>query len=151
MMITFKHDTIKKFEGDYRWLSNFWPCDVFGWPTVEHAYQASKTLDLGERQLIMQCQTPGQAKRLGGKVRLRDDWKNVKFQVMYGLIDMKFDPIVNPVLHTLLIDTGDAKIEEGNDWGDTIWGICNGIGNNHLGKIIMQIRQKHLDWIKVNT
>lgn len=132
-----KHmDTICKFEGDFRWLSNFWPCDVYGWPTVEHAYQASKTIDLGERQLIMQCQTPGQAKRLGGKVHLRNNWNSIRIEIMGGLIAMKFS-IVNPLLMQLLIDTGDVDIVEGNNWGDTFWGMSNGFGTNNLGKLLM--------------
>lgn len=154
MAIEFKHNTIMKFEGDYRWLSNFWPCDVYGWPTVEHAYQASKSTDLGERQLIMQCQTPGQAKRLGQKVNLRPDWNKIRIEVMGGLIQAKFS-IVNGLLMQLLIDTGDYEIVEGNTWGDTFWGISNGLGENNLGKLIMfhrnilQQTQAPPEWKKV--
>jgi predicted NAD-dependent protein-ADP-ribosyltransferase YbiA (DUF1768 family) len=45
-----------------------------------------------------------------------------------------------PKLRELLIATGDEEIREGNTWGDTYWGICHGIGFNHLGEIIMKIR-----------
>ena len=43
------------------------------------------------------------------------------------------------LLHKLLT-TGDAKIVEGNTWGDTFWGVCGGVGENHLGKVLMRIR-----------
>ncbi len=40
-----------------------------------------------------------------------------------------------------LLATGDAELIEGNTWNDTEWGICNGIGDNKLGKILMRIRK----------
>jgi predicted NAD-dependent protein-ADP-ribosyltransferase YbiA (DUF1768 family) len=48
-----------------------------------------------------------------------------------------------PTLRNLLIETGDAYIEECNSWNDIFFGVCNGIGENYLGKIIMKIR-KHI-------
>lgn len=37
---------IREFNGDYRWLSNFSPCNVtidgLTYPSVEHAYQSQK-------------------------------------------------------------------------------------------------------------
>ena len=132
---------IATFSGDYRFLSNFWPCDVYGWPTVEHAYQASKTIDLSERQLIMQCPTPGQAKRAGQHVTLRPDWNNLRIPIMIGLLRMKFG-LVNPLLRELLLMTKDAELIEGNKWGDVYWGVSNGIGENNLGKLLMVVRKE---------
>jgi hypothetical protein len=43
-------------------------------------------------------------------------------------------------LKQLLLATGDKELIEGNTWGDTFWGVCNGIGQNHLGKILMAKR-----------
>ena len=45
-----------------------------------------------------------------------------------------------PKFKKLLLATGDRYIEETNTWGDTFWGVCNGKGENNLGKIIMKIR-----------
>jgi predicted NAD-dependent protein-ADP-ribosyltransferase YbiA (DUF1768 family) len=42
----------------------------------------------------------------------------------------------------MLIDTGDQELIEGNWWGDVIWGVCNGKGENHLGKILMEVRKE---------
>jgi predicted NAD-dependent protein-ADP-ribosyltransferase YbiA (DUF1768 family) len=47
---------------------------------------------------------------------------------------------LNPELAKRLTATGHRKIIEGNYWGDTFWGVCKGIGENHMGKIIMQTR-----------
>jgi predicted NAD-dependent protein-ADP-ribosyltransferase YbiA (DUF1768 family) len=41
-----------------------------------------------------------------------------------------------------LLETGDAELIEGNDWGDTFWGVCGGKGNNFLGKLLMEVRKE---------
>ena len=41
----------------------------------------------------------------------------------------------------LLKNTYPRKIIEGNTWGDIYWGVCDGIGENNLGKLLMEIRQ----------
>lgn len=50
----------------------------------------------------------------------------------------------------MLINTGDAELIEGNSWGDTFWGECNGIGENNLGKILMKIRKEIVDLENLN-
>lgn len=134
---------IEKFSGDYRWLSNFCVCSVVldgeTYITTEHAYQAAKTLDITERNEIRQCKTPGMAKKLGKYLTVRDDWDDIKISVMTDLLEQKFS---KPEFYQLLISTGDNEIVEGNSWNDYFWGVCDGIGSNHLGKIIMDIREK---------
>jgi predicted NAD-dependent protein-ADP-ribosyltransferase YbiA (DUF1768 family) len=59
---------------------------------------------------------------------------------MRDLLRKKFR---NPSLRQKLADTGTAKIIEGNYWGDTFWGECPvGNGENHLGKLLMEIRKE---------
>ena len=41
-----------------------------------------------------------------------------------------------------LLATGDAYLEETNHWHDTFWGVCKGKGQNHLGKILMEVREE---------
>jgi ribA/ribD-fused uncharacterized protein len=132
---------IDEFIGPYRFLSNFYPAVVKyksnNYPTVEHAYQAAKTVDDCTRMLICAAKSPGIAKRMGRRVNLRSDWEEVKLDVMLGLLRQKFstDP-----LKTKLLDTYPAELIEGNDWGDTFYGICHGVGQNHLGKLLMRVR-----------
>ena len=47
-------------------------------------------------------------------------------------------------LKSKLLSTGDCLLEEGNWWGDKFWGvdIKTREGENHLGKIIMQVREE---------
>lgn len=135
---------ITSFQNQHRWLSNFFPSIVSfasgTYPTVEHAYQASKTRDAKQRDQIRLTATPGQAKRLGRYVTLRDDWDEVKLIIMHNLVWVKFTR--HPTLTQLLLDTGGVKLIEGNNWGDTYWGMCNGIGQNQMGRILMNIRDK---------
>ena len=48
----------------------------------------------------------------------------------------------DPGLRKALLDTGDEYLEEGNTWRDEYWGVCNGIGKNRLGKLLMKIRDE---------
>lgn len=132
---------INSFSGGYRFLSNFFfspvVLDDIEYRTVEHAYQAAKTHDLAMRTRICLADTPGEAKRLGRKVVLRPEWETVKLDVMYWLVQQKFS---NPALKRLLLATGEAELIEGNSWGDTFWGVSKGVGENHLGRILMRVR-----------
>ncbi|TWT58064.1 Swarming motility protein YbiA [Thalassoglobus neptunius] len=135
--------TIMSFSGEYRWLSNFWAVSVVldreTYPSVEHAYQASKTTDRFERQLIQESQSAGHAKKLGSKLKERKDWDSIKLHIMEDLLRQKFSV---PDLKEQLIATGHAEIIEGNTWGDHFWGVCKGTGENHLGTLLMKIREE---------
>ena len=71
---------------------------------------------------------------MGRIVELRPDWENIKINVMASLVAQKF---MQPHLRDMLLATGDAKLIEGNTWGDRFWGQCSGVGENQLGKILM--------------
>ena len=132
---------IDSFQGEYRFLSNFWPCrvemDGQEYASTEHAYQASK-FDRKDREPFLTC-TPGAAKRMGrGRVVQQAD----KLTVMEMLVRQKFS--AEP-LRSMLLATGDREIIEGNTWNDIYWGVCNGVGANHLGKLLMQVRKELAD------
>lgn len=134
---------IDRFSGANRFLSNFWPAKVMldgvEYPSTEYAYQAAKTIDPVVRKAIAACATPGQAKRAGAKAKTRTDWADVKVSVMRDLLRQKFS---QPDLRTRLLDTGNHRLVEGNTWGDVFWGVCNGAGQNHLGKLLMDVRRE---------
>lgn len=133
---------IDRFEGKYAFLSNFYPVNVTLdgeiYPSVEHAYQAAKTLDKAERQKIQKAETAAKAKKLGRKVTMRSDWEDQRLPTMTMLLKQKFKAGTLPA--GLLKGTGKAELVEGNWWGDTFWGVCKGQGENHLGKILMEVR-----------
>ncbi len=138
-------DKILGFEdGEFRFLSNFWalpePIFMYGleFQTTEAAYQASKTLIPAERKKFAGAVSPAKAKRMGQNVTKRADWEQVKDSVMLQLLLLKFSS--EPLLSKLL-NTGDAYLEETNTWGDVYWGVCNGVGENKLGKQLMKVRE----------
>ena len=134
---------ISGFKGRYSFLSNFYPCQVVldgeVYPSVEHAFQAAKASDPTQRTAIRQAETPRQARTLGKHISLRKDWEQVKIGIMEDLLLKKFE---DPRLKSRLLGTGDQYLQETNWWGDTFWGVCNGKGFNHLGKLLMKLRSK---------
>jgi len=135
---------IDAFQGEYRFLSNFWPAEVEfegrKYPSVEHAYQAAKSLDPADRERIAALKTPAEAKAAGRALKVRPDWDTAKFDVMERCVLYKFSN--HPELKQKLLDTGDAELIEGNTWGDRIWGVYQGEGENRLGKILMKVREQ---------
>ncbi len=141
-----KGDILKismEFKDNYFFLSNFYTCkltyDGLTYFNSEAAFQAQKTLDRNER-IKFTAVRPGEAKRLGRRLKLRTDWEDIKVSIMYDICLAKFTQ--NPELKKALISTGDMYLEEGNDWGDKFWGTVDGKGENNLGKILMKIRGK---------
>lgn len=139
------------FDNEYAFLSNFYASpikDINGkiYMTVEHYFQAMKTLDPVEREEIRVAETPGKAKRLGRIVKLRADWEEIKNSVMYEAILQKFT--VDPYLKNKLLATGEQALVEGNTWHDNTWGSCTCAkcqdieGKNELGKILMKVREE---------
>jgi ribA/ribD-fused uncharacterized protein len=136
---------IVTFRGQYGFLSNFWAIDLeyegIVFPTLEHAFQAAKTTSMPVRRAISRLSSPGEAKKMGRGLTLRDDWDNIRLDVMETLLRQKFMPGTS-VANALKL-TGDAELVEGNNWGDKFWGQSPiGIGHNHLGKLLMKIRSE---------
>ena len=132
---------INKFRGKYQFLSNFYETPVtwngLTYLNNEAAFQSAKTFS--DRECFTNLD-PSSAKKLGRKVQLRSDWENVKDDVMYEICKAKFSQ--NTELKKRLLSTGNEHLEEGNTWGDKIWGTVNGNGENRLGKILMRIREE---------
>jgi ribA/ribD-fused uncharacterized protein len=135
---------VEGFHGDFRFLSNFYesPIEVerLVYPTVEHAYQAAKTTLRGEHEAIARLPSPGQAKRAGSKLRPGEGWDARKVAVMEELVLLKFR--THAGLRDKLLGTGDCYLEETNTWGDRFWGVSGGSGDNHLGKVLMRVRER---------
>ena len=142
-------DEINYFRGQYRWLSNFvsGPVTYDGevYDHVENAYQAAKVReDFKPFRARFKGIPSAAAKQLGKNVQLRPDWDEVKLGIMEDLVRQKFQ---DPILRQQLLETGDAHIREGNTWGDRFWGCvpkmdAPWVGENHLGKILMEVRRQ---------
>ena len=137
--------TIDSFRGKYYFLSNFFPAEVtyngLTYQNNEAAFQAQKTYSKEER-IEFTTLEPRDAKRRGRRVRLRKDWEQVKDRIMEEIVRAKFSQ--NEELKEQLLATGDAQLVEGNRWNDRYWGvdIRSGVGQNHLGKILMKVRSE---------
>lgn len=157
-------DVIDQFrdgeQGAYRFLSNFytWDDPHFGKQSVEHWFQAFKAKEWDDQRRILEAPTASKAKQLGRSVKMREDWPDVKVDIMYACLQAKFS---KQPFKSWLEDTRDAVLIEGNDWRDYYWGACRkpwkvedsplnrewvGVdgrswyGKNMLGTLLMKVR-----------
>lgn len=153
-IITHSDSEIKGFFGEYRFLSNFWLAIVsyegINYSSVENAYQAAK-YSKEKRNYFLDC-TAKEAviysRDIVPDLYSSEEWNTMKINIMEKLLFQKFDVHVNPGLFLLLKETNDRYLEETNYWNDTFWGVHTtsskekGIGENHLGKLLMKVREK---------
>lgn len=142
--VVHKQDVLTFRSPRYRFLSNFWQVSVdyegLTYPSTEHAFQAAKSLVPTDRENIRRAPNCATAKSMGKYVKLRENWEDIKVDVMLELLRQKF--YTDPLEHWLLC-TGDAKLVEGNTWGDAFWGVTQngtGSGRNELGRLLMDVR-----------
>ena len=132
---------INYFRNKYGFLSNMYPSPIIlggiRYTCAEAAFQAVKLKDKSQRVMFQGLSGPA-AKQLGRRIPLREDWNNIRIDVMRWIVKEKFSQ--NPALSIMLVQTGTEELIEENTWGDRFWGICNGIGENNLGKILMEVR-----------
>ncbi len=135
---------INRFRGEYYFLSNMYESPIYAggmkFRCAEALYQMFKTTDPDLRKQFTSL-NGFEAKRLGRQIKIRDDWDSIKLDVMRYVVAKKFK---DPNLRAMLRNTGNEELIEGNDWKDTFWGVCNGRGENWLGKILMEERDKSL-------
>lgn len=143
---------VGSFSGDLEFLSNMYKIPIYFneskynnfqpdfkvYPSSENLYQALKCKYIKDRELFQNVD-PHKSKRIGKTIEIRSDWDNVRLEAMKLAIDLKFK---NIELAEKLIDLPDGKIIEFNNWGDRFFGICNGEGLDHLGKILRAKKQQ---------
>lgn len=132
------------------WFSNMRVMSVpiehgpFRFKTPEHFYQAMKADDFKDACKIANEPNPRIAKRIGRKIKIRQDWENIKIEVMKFVQVHRFS--LPEWRKQLLEHKGD--IVEWNNWHDNFWGDCvcdkckHIKGENNLGKILMDIRKQ---------
>ena len=138
---------ISQFRGEFRFLSNFFPATVvmdgLRFTDTEAAFQSQKEPDKAH---MFEGLDPATTKAMGRKANLREDWDEVKNDVMRRVVRLKFEQ--NTDLRKRLIDTGDVVLIEGNNWHDNYWGACTcegcerKKGKNMLGNILMELRSE---------
>lgn len=149
-------EVISSFSDEWRFLSNFYQSamsirdpdgNLIEVNSVESAFQAHKTSDPREFNQIAQM-SPRNAKRAGRKVQLIAGWGTIKYDIMLGILRVKFRHGA-PLSKRLVNQTGDARLVEVNTWHDNIWGdctcgraACTRPGQNRLGLLLQQVRSE---------
>jgi ribA/ribD-fused uncharacterized protein len=130
-----------KFRDEYWFLSNMYPCDCtfngIKFTCSESLFQALKCIKVSDMKKFEGLDGRS-AKKLGREIKLRDDWNTYRLKAMRLALEVKFGR--NPELRTLLKNTAPLELVEDNTWGDKFWGRSSGIGENHLGKLLMELR-----------
>lgn len=143
---------IIKFEGENEFLSIDYPVDVsfegLTYPSVQHAWMASKTPNISIRRLIQRAPEASYLPLLVCKVS--PDWSIMQGVILIELLREKFS---YPELAKQLIATGDAIIEA-QEIENEYWGFVKGknattyeqpVGYNNYGKMLMGIRSELKD------
>lgn len=110
------------------------------YPTSEHLYQALKCIRSDDIQKILKTDNPKIAKTIAHSIPIRKDWNDIKINAMHRVLKLKFDQHID-VRHALYDSIGCEIIEASpydSFWG---WGLHEN-GENHLGKLWMEIRSE---------
>jgi hypothetical protein len=114
------------------------------YPTAEHAYQAGKALKPEVREWILSAPSPSLAAMAAHGLYTWDivpNWSEIKFDRMRRVLRAKFTQ--HPDLRALLVQTGDKRLVEAgsvNNAVNRLWGEVNGVGQNMLGQMLMELR-----------
>ncbi len=142
----FEPNSIVGFDGLYSFLSLSYPCPIeyngIEYSSALHAYEASRILPeyrLGVAEILNAWEAQRWART---KPRIMS-WPDHRIRVMTEINQCKFQE--HPYFMKCLLSTGDAELlNEGNGYG-RYWGLEHGVGENHLGRILMRLRSS---WLK---
>lgn len=130
-----------RFRGDLYFLSNMYPTPIEyqgrTYTCVESAFQAAKCAHIADRARFEDLDGYA-ARKLGRQITLRADWNSARLGVMRDLLEKKFS---DPTLASKLSNV-QGPIAEWNDWNDRFWGVVDGRGENHLGRMLTEIRDR---------
>jgi ribA/ribD-fused uncharacterized protein len=113
-------------------------------PTAEHAYQAGKARKAAVRQWLMAAPSPSLLAMAAHGLYYWDiapGWSTSKFARMKNVLLAKFRQ--HPDLTATLLGTGDARLIESatvDNPVNRLWGEVNGVGQNMLGTLLMEVR-----------
>lgn len=133
-----------EFRGKYWFLSNSsqYPFDykigdkIYRFQCVDAAFEASKCPERAEEFVGLLGK---EAKALGKtlkKKEIRSDWNDVKLSILKDILREKFK---NHQL-AMQLATINEPITFDNNYHDIYWGLYQGKGQNHLGKLLSDIQ-----------
>jgi ribA/ribD-fused uncharacterized protein len=132
---------------DVFWMKNDYPVEItvagIKYPSVEHAYQASKFTD-EDLKIIISNESIKSAMRIGRSNEITTpSWEDNRIIIMSSLLRQKFSILLNIVLAERLAATGNTEIQGvglNEFWGLIDESLDDFVGENNLGKILMEIR-----------
>ena len=134
---------IKGFKDEYAFLSNMFPASFsengITFSCSESYYMGHKSGLASDLEVFSKLDGY-KAKKLGKTLVLQENWETEKLIVMKRALILKFSQ--NPDLLNKLLATEDAYLEEKNFHRDFFWGVCDGKGENFLGKLLMEVREE---------
>lgn len=134
--------SINSFTKENYFLSNMFPCEIthegITYQSSEALFQALKLENVKEREQFSKL-NGYEAKQLGRKIKIRNNWNDYRIKAMKIALYNKFTQ--NVELAKRLVGTNDLILEEGNSHGDVFWGTVKGVGQNNLGKLLMLLRE----------
>ena len=152
-----RHSLFILCTGDFRFLAPDFACKVYApgeagsefgtqpYPSVEHAFQASKCNGEAARAAVREAKTARDAKKLGSAAQKRagaaevEAWRKGSAALMEALVRDKF--VRNRELRDKLLETKERPLKHNNSYNDTHWGVGpDGRGANELGKLIDRVR-----------
>ena len=131
-----------------RWLSNMSYVNIeydgIVYPSTENFYQAMKYKSNVTRKSISGMRSFTAKKFSRDNEMTNDKFESRKLEIMLYAQRKKYE---QEPFKSKLLATGDCLLEEGNWWYDSFWGvdIKTRIGENNLGKLIMQVRDELRD------
>lgn len=149
--------TIERFakDSDYFFLSNMAPVpggietpEGIRVPTAENLYQAQKFNDEFVKEQVYGAASGYEAKKLADRfvsegAPVREDWEGAKLDIMRDIVERKF--AAGSRMAKMLLETDGEELIEGNNWGDTYWGVSpvgSKNGENWLGRLLMERRSE---------
>ncbi|MBY2941874.1 NADAR family protein [Rhizobium leguminosarum] len=114
--------------------------------TSEHAYQAGKARKPEVRRWLMQAPSPALLAMAAHGLYYWDispGWSKTKFDRMRRVLHAKFTQ--HQDLRELLLSTGASRLVETattDNEVNRLWGEVNGVGQNMLGVLLMELRDQ---------
>jgi ribA/ribD-fused uncharacterized protein len=116
------------------------------YPTAEHAYQAGKARKKEVREWLMAAPSPALLAMAAHGLYYWDitpGWSTSKFARMKAVLHAKFSQHAD--LRETLLGTGNARLVEAatvDSAVNRLWGEVNGVGQNMLGTLLMEVRDE---------
>jgi len=134
------------YENEFYVFSNYssfaieWKGKIY--PTSEHTYHSEKFVDENIKEQIRNTRSAHDSQKLAeaNRDKYRKDWSEVRLEIMKDILRAKVKQ--HSYVKKKLLESGEKELVE-DSWRDSFWGWGpNKDGENHLGKLWMEVREE---------